>query len=195
MSDGNWASWAAAPGAPHVAQQTDAEIAAFFEDDMLLQDAPGLCRNGFPTRVPGLLASAVEILQNETTPRRLPQALLHGVLRRPPGPEALLKSRSGAAPRLRFPDGPGTRIAATSQPRGRVLRAGRSALLQLATSSSPRAGNERLFLEDEGATRFEQTLMVRRWACPRRAADRRRLLASPINHDRQVHYPGGRKSP
>jgi hypothetical protein len=37
----------------------------FFEDDMMFHDTPGVCRNGFPQMVPGLIESATAIAMRE----------------------------------------------------------------------------------------------------------------------------------
>jgi hypothetical protein len=53
-----------------------------------------------------------------------------------------------------------------------------------------RRGNEILFLQHPEPARYEQTLMAHALELGRQGKLRGGvLLASPINHDRQVHYP------
>ncbi|MGE3190698.1 MAG: WlaTC/HtrL family glycosyltransferase, partial [Vicinamibacterales bacterium] len=51
--------------ARHFARETDADFMVFFEDDMQFHAEPGVCRNGFPPRVEGLLEKAIAIVRNE----------------------------------------------------------------------------------------------------------------------------------
>lgn len=170
---------------------TDAELMVFFEDDMLWHESAGLCRNGMPTRVPGLLRSAIEILQHEPALDflKLSYSEFYGdhsknwaFFNLPPDERAAC-----------FPDGPGTRISAIRSHAGLAYAVG-----EVHYSNWPllitKRGNARLFLEDAEALRFEQTLMVRAFRLAREGALAGGvLLASPVNHERRVHYAGGRK--
>jgi hypothetical protein len=171
--------------------RSPADLMVFFEDDMLWHDRPGLCRNGFPQRVPGLVDSAIAIVQNEPSLDflKLSYSEFYGDHRMnwafynlPPERQADL-----------FPGGPSTRFDAIRSHAGVSY-----ALGEVHYSNWPlvitRRGNARLFLEDPGALRFEQTLMVRALELQRAGTLRGAvLLASPIDHNRHTHYPGGRK--
>lgn len=171
--------------------RSPADLMLFFEDDMLWYDRPGLCRNGFPQRVSGLVEAAVAIVQNEPGLDflKLSYSEFYGDHRQnwayynlPPGRQAAL-----------FPDGHDTRIAAIRSHAGVSY-----ALGEVHYSNWPlvitRRGNALLFLEDPGALAFEQTLMVRALELERAGTlSGAVLLASPINHHRHEHYDGGRK--
>jgi len=171
--------------------RSSADLMIFFEDDMLWHAESGLCRNGFPQRVPGLVDAAIAIVQNETALDflKLSYSEFYGDHRKnwayfnlPPERQALL-----------CPDGPATRFNAIRSHAGVSY-----ALGEVHYSNWPlvitRRGNARLFLDDTAALGFEQTLMVRALELQRAGVLRGGvLLASPINHDRHTHYPGGRK--
>jgi hypothetical protein len=171
--------------------RSSADLMVFFEDDMLWHAAAGLCRNGFPQRVEGLVEAAVAIVQNE--PRaRLPEVVVLRVLRGSPAELGLLQSAARPAGGL-LPDGHDTRFQTIRSHAGVSY-----ALGDVHYSNWPlvitRRGNARLFLEDGAALRFEQTLMVRALELERAGELRGAvLLASPINHARHIHYAGGRK--
>ncbi|MCC6988447.1 MAG: hypothetical protein IT181_05580, partial [Acidobacteria bacterium] len=177
--------------ARHFAEHDEADVMIFFEDDMLLHESAGLCRNGLPTSVPGLLTAAVAILQNEVSLDylKLSYTEFYGDHRKNWAYYNVAPAERAAM----FPDGPDTRIAAIKSHRGVSY-----ALGEVHYSNWPllitRRGNERLFLQTSEAAQFEQTLMVRALELARAGElEGAVLLASPINHDRQVHYEGGRK--
>ncbi len=171
--------------------RSSADLMLFFEDDMLWHATPGLCRNGFPQRVEGLVAAAVAIVQNEPSLDflKLSYSEFYGDHRQnwayfnlPPDRRADL-----------FPDGSDTRFQAIRSHAGVSY-----ALGDVHYSNWPliitRRGNARLFLDDAAALRFEQTLMVRAFELERAGTLRGAvLLASPISHERHIHYAGGRK--
>lgn len=168
-----------------------ADLMIFFEDDMLWHAAPGLCRNGFPQRVEGLVAAAVAIVQNEPALDflKLSYSEFYGDHRQNWAYFNLPPDRREAL----FPDGSDTRFEAIRSHAGVSY-----ALGEVHYSNWPlvitRRGNARLFLEDAAALRFEQTLMVRALELERAGTLRGGvLLASPINHVRHIHYAGGRK--
>ena len=171
--------------------QSSADLMVFFEDDMLWHAEAGLCRNGFPQRVPGLLAAAIAIVQNEPTIDflKLSYSEFYGDHRHNWAYYNLGPDRQAEY----FPEGPGTRFAAIRSHAGLSYAVG-----EVHYSNWPllitRRGNSLLFVGDIAALRFEQTLMVRALELARAGALRGAvLLASPINHDRHVHYAGGRK--
>jgi hypothetical protein len=163
----------------------------FFEDDMLWHAEPGLCRNGFPQQVAGLLDAAIAIVQNEPGLDFLKLSFteFYGDHRKnwafynlPPEQQAAL-----------FPRGHDTRIDALRNHAGLAYAVG-----EVHYSNWPllitRRGNAHLFIDETPALRFEQTMMVRALELQRAGTLRGAvLLASPINHDRHVHYDGGRK--
>jgi hypothetical protein len=177
--------------ARHFHDRSDADFMVFFEDDMLFHHDATVCRNGFRTVVPNLIAKATEILQNETSIDylKLSYSEFYGDHRQNWAYHNLDRARQADM----FPHGPQTRIDAIKSHAGLSY-----ALGEIFYSNWPmlitRQGNERLFLLDDAAVRFEQTLMVRALELSRRGQLKGAvLLASPINHDRHVHYPGQRK--
>ena len=171
--------------ARHFEEQTDDELMVFFEDDMLLHSAPGVCRNGLPTRVPGFVDRGIEILQHETSVDFLKLSFteFYGDHRQnwawynvTPGERAAW-----------FPDGKETRIDAVRSHAGVSYAVG-----EFHYSNWPllitRRGNHTLFLSESFPV-HEHHLMVRAMSLARsRRLLSAVLLASPIRHDRQTYY-------
>jgi hypothetical protein len=172
-------------------ERSSADLMVFFEDDMLWHAEPGLCRNGFPQQVAGLLDAAIAIVQNEPGLDFLKLSFteFYGDHRKnwafynlPPEQQAAL-----------FPLGHDTKIDALRNHAGVAYAVG-----EVHYSNWPllitRRGNAHLFIDETPALHFEQTMMVRALELQRAGTLRGAvLLASPINHDRHVHYDGGRK--
>ncbi len=171
--------------------RSPAELMLFFEDDMLWHAEPGLCRNGFPQRVPHVVDAAIAIVQNEPGLDflKLSYSEFYGDHRQNWAFYNLPAERQAEL----FPHGHDTRIEAIRSHGGVSYAIG-----EVHYSNWPlvitRRGNARLFLDDAAPLRFEQTLMVRALELARAGTLRGAvLLASPIDHDRHVHYQGGRK--
>lgn len=173
--------------ARHFDEQSVDDLMLFFEDDMLLHEADGHCRNGMPTRVPGFLQKAIDIVRNEPglDYLKLSYSEFYGDHR-----ENWASRNLPAAEREKwFPNGPATRVDAIKSHAGLAYAVG-----EIFYSNWPmiitRAGNRKLFLEQPDATSYEQTLMVRALELQRQGTLRAAVvLASLINHNRQVHYP------
>jgi hypothetical protein len=177
--------------ARHFAEQTDDDLMIFFEDDMLMHEASGVCRNGFPTQVPGLLRKAVSIVQNEPDLDflKLSYSEYYGDHRQNWAYHNLTPEKRAEL----FPNGSGTRIDAIKSHDGLPYAIG-----EVHYSNWPmlvtRRGNELLFQQTPTVAPFEQTLMVHALELARAGTLKGAvLLASPINHHRHVHYGGGRK--
>jgi hypothetical protein len=175
--------------ARHFATETTADFMLFFEDDMLLHTVPSVCRNGFPTVIPGVLAKATDIIRNEPTIDFLKLSYTEFY-----GDHTQNWAFFNLPPERReelFPGGNRTAIQSIKSHAGLSY-----ALGEIFYSNWPmlitRRGNDLLFMQDNGSARFEQTLMVRALELARAGQLHGAvLLASPINHDRQVHYPAG----
>jgi hypothetical protein len=173
--------------ARHFASDSAADFMLFFEDDMLLHTDPGVCRNGFPTVIPEVVAKAVEIIRNEPSIDFLKLSYTEFY-----GDHTRNWAFYNLPPHRRdelFPDGNRTSIRLIKSHAGLSY-----ALGEIFYSNWPmlitRRGNDLLFMQDDGSARFEQTLMVRALELARAGQLQGGvLLASPINHDRQVHYP------
>jgi len=171
--------------ARHFDEQTDDDMMVFFEDDMLLQIAPGVCRNGLPTRVPGFVERAIEILQHEPSLDLLKLSFTEFF-----GDHRQNWAWYNVSPGDRialFPHGNETRIDAIRSHAGLAYAVG-----EFHYSNWPllitRRGNRTLFL-GETFPLDESHLMVRALTLARaRHLLSGVLLASPINHDRQTHY-------
>jgi hypothetical protein len=157
----------------------------YFEDDMQLHTENGVCANGLPTRVSGLLQRATEIVQNEGLDfLKLSFTELHG-----DHTENWAYYNLTEAERLEyFPNGPATRVEAIKSYRGVPYLIG-----DVFYSNWPmlmtRRGSHTMFLKDGKLTLYEQHLMVRGLRLARAGELRGGvLLASPIHHDRFVHY-------
>ncbi|MFP5379486.1 MAG: hypothetical protein ACLGHP_07010, partial [Vicinamibacteria bacterium] len=176
--------------ARHFADESLDDFMVFFEDDMLLHTEQGVCRNGFPTYVPDLLAKTVEIVRNEPSLDYLKWSFseFYGDHLENWAYYNLDPARRPAM----FPDGHRTRVDAVKSHDGLAYAMG-----EIYYSNWPmvltRAGNEKLFLRDGGqAARFEQTLMVRALELQRGGQlGTAVLLASPVNHQRDIHYESG----
>jgi hypothetical protein len=173
--------------ARHFYEETRHAAMIYFEDDMLLYEAPGVCRNGLPTRVPQLLSRSYDILRNEPGLDFLKLSFTEffGDHRE----NWTYYNMSQAQRTESFPDGHATRIdaiksyAGVSYVRGEIFYSNWPMLMT-------RRGAHTMFLRDENILLYEQSLMVRGFELARRGELRGAvLLASPVNHDRQHHYP------
>jgi hypothetical protein len=173
--------------ARHFDEQTADDFMLFFEDDMQLHASDGQCRNGMPTRVPGFLQKAIDIVRNEPglDYLKLSYSEFYGDHR-----ENWASRNLPDAERDKwFPTGAATRVEAIKSHGGLAYAVG-----EIFYSNWPmiitRAGNQKLFLEQPDAAAYEQTLMVRALELQRQGTLRGAVvLASLINHNRDVHYP------
>jgi hypothetical protein len=173
--------------ARHFDEHSADDFMLFFEDDMQLHAADGHCRNGMPTRVPGFLQKALDIVRNEPglDYLKLSYSEFYGDHR-----ENWASRNLPEAEREKwFPAGTATRVEAIRSHGGLAYAVG-----EIFYSNWPmivtRAGNRKLFLDHPAATAYEQTLMVRALELQRQGTLRAAVvLASLINHNREVHYP------
>ena len=173
--------------ARHFDEQTADDFMLFFEDDMQLQASDGQCRNGMPTRVPGFLQKAIDIVRNEPglDYLKLSYSEFFGDHRE----NWAARNLPDAERDKWFPTGAATRVEAIKSHGGLAYAVG-----EIFYSNWPmiitRAGNQKLFLEQPDAAAYEQTLMVRALELQRQGTLRGAVvLASLINHNREVHYP------
>lgn len=171
----------------HFFDRTNHAAMLYFEDDMLLHATPGVCRNGFSTCLPHLLSTSVDILRNEPGLDFLKLSFteLHGDHRE----NWAYYNLSGDERRRHFPEGHATRVGAIKSYAGVSYIVG-----EVFYSNWPmlmtRRGVQTMFLEAGDLVLYEQHLMVRALELSREGRLQGAvLLASPVNHDRQVHYP------
>ena len=176
--------------AKHFDAETDCDAMLYFEDDMLLHTTDGVCRNGFRTYVPDLFDLAKQIVRNEGLDfLKLCYTELHG-----DHAENWAYRNLGEEDRAEyFPNGHGTRVDAIKSYGGLSYLVG-----DVFYSNWPmlitRRGSHAMFLSDGDLPLWEQLLMVRALKLTRAGALRGGvLLASPINHNRFVHYGAGER--
>ncbi|MCA9521121.1 MAG: hypothetical protein KC609_09115 [Myxococcales bacterium] len=163
------------------------ELMLYFEDDMLLVGEAGLCSNGMPRHVPGLFHKLREIIANEEGLDFLKLSFTEFF-----GDHRInwaYKNLDEEAQRRYFPQGPSTRVEAIRSHDGLAYLIG-----EVHYSNWPmlitRRGNQALFPGGSSLPLHEQGMMVRALELARAGELRGGvLLASPIDHRREHHYP------
>lgn len=173
--------------AHHFEQHGRESAMLYFEDDMLLEDVPGLCRNGFRTHVPRLTTRALRILRREPDLDFLKLSYTEVF-----GDHTIhwaYVNLDDAGKRRWFPHGPASRVDAITSHDGLAY-----ARAEVHYSNWPiaitRRGSATLFDRGASLPRHEPGLMIRALELARAGRLRSAvLLASPIRHERSHAYP------